>query len=192
MWDNQFDDTVFPHLRDDESYRAFVEKVSETESSMLLVDRDAKHAAILLTRLFQLSRQSVDILTGRLDDRVYGTRELMDACIEFLNANQDARLRILSEMRIAPQHPLLKRIQDEGFSDRLEISLVPDNLRPGYHLAVGDALHFRFEPNGEVTEAFVKFGDRVDGSRLQSAFDSLHNAVREYEGERAQELVDSD
>lgn len=171
-------------------YRAFVNRVAETDRSRLIVDKDTRHASILLSKIFDLSERQVELLTGCLDPAVYGADDLLCACGEFLKRNAQASIRILSESPIRPDHPFVHFIQNEGLGDRLEISVVPPELQDyKYHFAVGDGAHFRFEPNKNVREAFVKFDDPSDGAQLQSAFDELNHKVREYSRERQPELV---
>jgi hypothetical protein len=130
---------------------------------------------VILERLFSRSSELVCILTGDLTPQVYGQEFVLDAIAAFLGRG---RLEILTERPLEKDHPLLARAHLAGLQGQIQVTLVPQDVtsRYGYHFAVGDGQHYRFEPDRANFEAIVQFGNASPGEALVDAFRELQQA----------------
>jgi hypothetical protein len=119
-------------------------------------------------------------LTGHLNPEVYGSEEVVEAARAFLDSNPSARIRILHEEPLAPDHPLLALVNRPEYGDRVFIAPIPAALQEEYsfHFAIGDAKNLRFESAKTSYEAVVRFGDLETGQRLLMFFDGLERDIQ--------------
>jgi hypothetical protein len=167
--------------RDDlDSYREFVAAAAGT--AKVIINRDNTHAAILMTKIFALSQQRVDILTDELSMEVFGQQELVSAAIGFLSRNTNASIQIAVGKPPHDDHPLWQQVGARGLAPRFHVFYVPEDLRAHYNcqMLIGDSLHFWFQPR-RGGEAFVRFSDEEQGKLMQSAFDEILARVQKRE-----------
>jgi hypothetical protein len=153
-------------------YRRYVDRMADpTSKSAPFMNRDARHAAIAIAKLFSLAEHTIAILTEKLDETVYGNDEVVTAFLRFLRKRKDGRVAILTEnVDITPTHPLFSGVTDEEWA-RIWYGRVRNVQVPyTYNFVVTDSCSFRFEPDRAVKEAIVQFREPKIGARLHEVF----------------------
>jgi hypothetical protein len=159
------------------AYREFVDKIANAADGRVILNRSAAHAAIIIEYLFKKAKREVNILTGKLFERVYGAPGVVSTAIVFLRDHPSARLCIISEHRIDATHPLLSALKNTpGLSERVDCRILKPEIAEAtpYHFAVADGSCFRFEREKKLLEAIVQFGETAVGQKLNDVFRSLY------------------
>src|SRR5437764_626389 len=69
----------------DDAYREYVQAAAEAERSEVFLNRDVRHAAIIVEFLFSTAKERVEILTRRLNPNVYGAPATVRAAQIFMD-----------------------------------------------------------------------------------------------------------
>lgn len=139
------------------------------------------HAALLMESIFLNASKSIQILTGELNARVYGTDRIVSAARQFL-ADSEHQLEIVFEGPIevadAGRHPLLAII---GYDANVKLWKVNPKFRGRLvsHFALMDDDSYRFEPDKNEPSAVAAFGDRKFADQLGKIFTALKNDLSE-------------
>jgi hypothetical protein len=145
----------------------------------VIYNRSAEHAAIIVEHLFRAAKERVMIVSSRLDTKVYGVPEVIDAATSFLNNNPSARIDVLIETDVDSEaHPWLSALRAVD-KNRVSVTRLPSTLvaRYKYNFAVADGRHYRIEQDREKFDAFAQFGNREIGKELVTTFNSLKLAA---------------
>lgn len=157
-----------------DSYRELVQKLARERTGEPVFNTSLDHAGVLIEAMFQHARGSVNILTGKLNARVYGREEVVQQARLFL-ADPGHEVRILIED--ASEEALREHPFFEAFSDNsnLHVKLVNRDLAPGYkfHFTVMDGDSYRFERDKESPAAVAAFGDTEGATSMSTFFDAL-------------------
>jgi hypothetical protein len=158
-------------------YREFVARVSDSPwPSETIANRSWEHASVIIEFLFRKAENSVEILTSKLTESVYGCTPLIESAKEFLQTHPIATIRILSENNLDREnHPFLREMDAGGFAERVVLKFISDDIRIRYkfNFAVADGKSFRFEDSRDSFEAVVGFGHDKVASRLHTIFMQL-------------------
>lgn len=159
-----------------EQVQAHAESGRTGRASAPVFNRSVAHAAIIIEILFKESRNEVDILTGCLNESVYGKPEVIAACQEFICSG--GKLRILIERKgefSGENHPMISKIKCMNGNGRVDIRFVPADIQGlyTYHFAVCDGKSYRMEGDRTKTEAIAQFGDEQISSSLVERFNEL-------------------
>src|SRR4051812_45107221 len=117
-----------------EEYRLHIDRLMREMSGEIVLNGSYEHAAVIVERMFANARRSVDILSLRLDERVYGTPETVHEAERFLkDPNHSARLLVESlDSADLEKHPFIVRMRDAIARKALQIRKMPapvsDNL----------------------------------------------------------------
>jgi hypothetical protein len=166
--------TIIPaeSAADLQEYRKIVASVAGAADGRVIVNRSGSHASVVIEHIIRAATSSLDMLTGHLHEPIYGAAEIMIAMREFLD-RPAARLRVLSEQRIADSHPIRALIA----CARAEVDLrvMPDPLAAitDFHFILADGRSFRFEGDKHTFEAHAQFGEQKLGERLKAVFERL-------------------
>ena len=160
----------------------YVEKVrraAAARNGAPLYNGSVDHAAVLAEAMFAHADKSVDILTGELNARVYGSASVLDRVKEFLGKSS-RKVRVLveePELIDRDEHPFFV-----AFSDRSDVEFreLPAELskRVPYHFMVMDDDCYRYENDKLKFEAVAAFGDSVGGKKLSDIFETLWDASK--------------
>jgi hypothetical protein len=159
------------------NYREFVDQIATAADGRVILNRSAAHAAIIVEYLFRTATREVNILTGRLFERVYGAPGVVAAALAFFRDHPAARLCIVSEEPIDQAHPLMSALKKvPSISERIDHRILKSEVAKAtpYHFAVADGSSFRFEREKTAMEAIVQFGEKAVGQKLNSTFRSLY------------------
>lgn len=157
-------------------YTNKVRRLAEDRTGEPIYNDSLEHAAVILQSLFAHARDSVCILTGKLNEDAYGRIEIVEAAQRFVES-PGHRIRILFEDELLfekdniTRHPFLAALTEPDFEKRL----VPKSRQRNYkfHFIVVDDDCYRFEPDREKYEAVAAFGDPVGGQNLKKLFHQL-------------------
>ncbi len=159
-----------------ETYRLYVECVSDLADGTVILNRSPKHAAIIISYLFKRAEKYVEILTNKLSQEVYANSDVIKAAVEFLRGDAHRRIRILHEEQLDfPTHPFVQALKNAGCSEQLLLSAIPKESQKRYkfNFALSDRKNYRFEKDRESYEAVVQFGEPRLSSQLGHVFDEL-------------------
>ncbi len=160
-------------------YRDLVLLRSSAPDGTMFQNRNASHASIVFAAIFSRAEHEVLLLTGSLNDEVYGKDEVVQAVLKFLRRHANTRLRVLHEELIAESNHLLDALRDSDFMDeRVQMRKVPDKEKQeyGFHFTVADSRHLRYEENRKSFEAVVQFGGDANAVTLSENFEYLWDA----------------
>lgn len=133
------------------------------------------HASMLVEAMFKNASNSVRILTGELNARVYGTPEMIAAARQFL-VNSDHQLEVLFEGNFddneAVRHPLLAAV---GHFSNVKLWRLKPSLRERVlsHFSLMDSDCYRFEGDKSKPSAIAAFGDAQFTKKLSDIFNNL-------------------
>ena len=157
-------------------YRSFVKRVADaSDSSQIIENRNADHAAVIIEAIFCKAENVIRILTGDMWLPIYATKEVVASAESFLNRNPDAKFEILAEEEIdLKNHAFFAALRDK-FKSRVHLWSVPREMKDSYpfHFIVADGRHFRFERNKKEFKAIVQFGELDFGHDLENVFERL-------------------
>ncbi|WP_434613227.1 hypothetical protein [Azospirillum sp. B2RO_4] len=154
-----------------EQVQSYAEYGRSGRASLPVFNRSVGHAAIIIEILFRESEKEVDILTGCLNQDVYGKSEVISACRDFLI--KGGRVRVLVERFeefSINDHPMILGISDVAGQGCFDVRFVPEERQSlyTYHFAVSDGKSYRMEGDRTKTEAIAQFGDvQISGSLVE-------------------------
>ena len=142
-----------------DDYREYVSGVADkADGREIIQNKTPAHAGILIAALFRKAQHQVLIVSGSLDNRAYGTDEVIGAATEFF-LRPDTQLKIVLEKPVAyTDCRFLVFLRDAG---HLETGRVTLHLITGgvpFHFLLADENHYRFEADTTKHEAIAQFG----------------------------------
>lgn len=156
-----------------EAYRERVEKLARKRNGEPIYNGSYDHAAIIVENMFAQARNSVCILSGRLNARVYGPTEVVEQAGLFLaDPKHTARILVEDGSALSLEHPFLSRFWD---NENVQIRAVSEKDRALYdfHFLVMDSDSYRFEKDKTVPAAVAAFGDSQGAANLEKVFEVL-------------------
>lgn len=159
-----------------EKYKAKVRRAAAEMTGELIFNNSMEHAAVLAERLFASAQDTVCILSGELNARVFGSEEVVEQARLFL-AEPSHTLRVLvedSSKEIREGNPFFEEFFNNPKSN-VEFGMVPedDQDRYDFHMIVADEKCYRFEKNKREPVAVAAFGETAGAETLQAAFDQI-------------------
>jgi hypothetical protein len=146
-----------------DSFARIVEDCRRERRAFRIENDSIENAAVLAENLLMFARdnkQDVRIISGSLDERVYGNLALLAG--EVLRTN---KIDIIVE-KLPGDHSLIQVVKDHPNGSVREI---PD---AGPHfILIGDSA-YRLEVNHKLAKAVANFNEPVNGTILRDLFDS--------------------
>jgi hypothetical protein len=160
---------------DIEAYRRYVTKVADAADGTVIINRNPRHAGVIIEQLFRKAEREVDILTGQLYVPTYGVDAVVASAIAFLRNHQTASINILSEEPIDPSHSLLNSLREASLLHRVNLGVIEPKVRERhpYNFVLADGCHFRLRTDPHDLGAVVQFGEEKVGRKLQGIFAEL-------------------
>jgi hypothetical protein len=161
-----------------EEYRLHIDRLMREMSGEIVLNGSYEHAAVIVERMFANARRCVNILSLRLDQRVYGTPETVQEAARFLRDSAHSARILVESLDTAEleKHPFIVRMRDAIARRALQIRKLPshvsDNLAVNFSLMDGN-LGYRFEENKEEAIATAAFGPTPFAQKLEPVFESL-------------------
>jgi hypothetical protein len=173
------------------SYIALVNRCAEGRLNQELSNGSPFHARILISKLFEVARKRVQIVTGSLKDttrpeqiEIYGFRDVIARAQRFLR-EPSSRLTIIvqsGQVDQGNQNRFLKQVVEDQHRNGLVDLLIatPNRISENVpHFMISDAYAYRFEPgkNAQPTDqgttAIGNFGDPTFAGKLEKYFGNL-------------------
>jgi len=162
-----------------DEYRTYVQRLADlADGKEVILNRTTDHAAVIMSVVFAKAERLVEIVSGRLDDDIWGVDDVRSQAIAFLNRSDDTKIRIIVEDNIdLDTNRLVSSIRAAGLIGRLKIFHATDELLKtyDYHFIVADGLHYRFQGERDKFEAIIQFGNVDRGQKLRAVFASLRS-----------------
>lgn len=157
-------------------------------SGAVILNSSIDHAAIIAQEMFNNAKESVRLLTHKLDPDCYARTSVQNSITSFL-ASPDHRLQILVESGLWDpenrydwnKHPLLKHfISSSGtdYSQQLEIRRVPAEVSQRYtfNFMLLDHYGYRYEAHRDrpnAVAAFLPPGQEAKIANMEHIFSDL-------------------
>lgn len=156
-------------------YRQRIRTLARKRDGQAIYNATVEHATIIVEHLFSNAGESVDILTGSLNPRVYGRDRVIEEAQLFLLTSRENRIRIILEEDLEDvrmMHPLLVALRPYK---NVDVKYASDDIRRHYdfHLIVTGNDHYRFEPDKSSPAAVAAFGDPAGGRNLRSVYSTI-------------------
>ncbi|MER9216018.1 hypothetical protein NKI54_28905 [Mesorhizobium sp. M0663] len=156
------------------AYRARLRLAAALRDGKPIYNGSQDHASAIVEAMFEHANESVSILSGKLNPRVYGQSEVIEQASLFL-AEPDHKLRVLVEDGSESS------IQDHPFFEKfiayknVEVREVPAAYQDLYkfHFLVMDSDSYRFEADKSECVAVAVFGDKAGAKNIANIFESL-------------------
>lgn len=158
-----------------DAYREMVKDLAWRRSGEPIFNASMEHASVVVQTLFSTAQESLSILTGSLNPRVYGREAVVTEAKLFLTISHRNSLRIILENDSEidrRRHPLL--IACSNFTN-IELRVAPPEVQDRYdfHFLVADADCYRLEGDKNRPLATARFGDAEGAENLNRIFDIL-------------------
>ena len=170
------------------NYRTKVKEAARIRDGSPLYNGSLDHAAVLAEEMFSNAESDVNILSGSLNARVYGTTAIVEKARQFLSdTKHKVRIIIENPEDVDPVDHIF--VAEFAENDDVQFRALPSAMKPdvGYHFVVMDGDSYRFEKDKDHPSAIAAFGDDDGGKRLTEVFDILWNASVDYDFSRTQD-----
>lgn len=143
-----------------EEYKNHIDRLVRQMDGSTVLNGSAEHAAAINECMFNHANDSMQIVTRRLDPRVYGTKDLVAKAKLFLGV-PERRLQIAVENAPAfseTEHPLVAAL---SAYPNFEIREIPQPVHEliDVNFTLMDERSFRFERDKSEAVAIACFGD---------------------------------
>lgn len=163
-------------------YRAKVKEAARVRDGSPLYNGSLDHAAVLAEAIFANAESEVNILSGSLNARVYGTTAIVEKARQFLSdTTHKVRILIEEPEAVDPVDHIFVTEFAENDDVQFREMTSEMKLKIGYHFIVMDGDSYRFEEDKKEAAAIAAFGDQAGGKRLTEVFDVLWNASEDYD-----------
>ena len=157
-----------------EDFRERVRRVAQERKGEPVYNGSLEHATIIIENMFEHASNNIDILSGSLNARVYGTYDVIKNARRFL-ASPSNTLRVIlddAEEVDLRGHPFFDAV--ESFTN-VELKRIGPAWQDDYdfHFLVMDGDSYRFEPDKTEHSAIAAFGDRKGGESMTKLFQMM-------------------
>lgn len=157
-----------------EAYKERVERLARERSGEPIYNGTIEHASIIIEVMFASANRSIDLLTGKLNARVYGTQEVVESAA-LCFADMTRHMRVLIEQpdeKELAENPLYLSLSN---NENVEFRAVPREVHDIYdfHFLVMDNDSYRFESDKKKASAVAAFGDAEGAANITRIFESL-------------------
>jgi hypothetical protein len=173
-------------------YQQLVDRCARERLNLAIANGSAFHARILISKLFEIAKEKVEIVSGRLTDvnpkgiDVYGFESVIAAARKFLTAPSTVLTIIVQHGSVhrGNENRFLKQVVDDPNRNGTVHLCIPkigllDESVP--HFMVSDRGAYRVEtgkdakPSEEAIKAIANFGDAKTGEELAKLFADLQS-----------------
>lgn len=158
-------------------YQDLIDKMAETRSSEILPNAGADHAAIVMAKMFEKARESVNMIVGSFDGAVSNKENYLSKLEECINRKIQFKIIFLdTPNKNSKAYSLLKRKRDEGCNISFSSASADTKgkLSKGgqiKHFSVFDDDKYRFEKDTSNYLAWCCFNDKRNAANLLGIFD---------------------
>lgn len=169
-------------LRNLHEYQEMVDQKAEENSSDLLPNAGADHAAIVMAKMFDKTADSANLIVGSFDGSVSNQENYMESLRKAVEKNIKFNIIFLedpNEDSMAYRYLMQKRREGYPICFRRAThdikALLSKNTKEPIHFSVFDKNKFRYEKDTAKYLAWFSFNDEKNSMRFLSIF---NNAFR--------------
>ena len=156
-------------------YSDFVEILAREKQDKVFFNSGPNHAAIVMSRIFKYSQNSVKIYCGGFSGTVSNDPDYLYYLEDFLKRN--GRATILAEKDLsrsdAKVFPVLCKYPSQASIYTTSLRVTNGESRKSIHFTIGDRSMLRLETNVEDFTAQVNFGDQQTAEKFIKIFDDM-------------------
>ena len=156
-------------------YELHVRSLAAKSDGTPLYNESVEHAAIVIENLFAHADDSVDILSGFCNARVFGRATVVEEAQLFLATASTNKLRIILEKNLPEDRTIHPFFQMCATMPNVELRIAPEKLqeRYGFHFIVADKRNYRYEDDKTQPAAIAAFGNRTGAENLTEIYEYL-------------------
>lgn len=156
-----------------DDYKERVQKLAKLRDGEPIYNGSLDHAAVIIENMFAHAKQSVLILTGALNARVYGPNEVLEQAGLFLaDPRHYARILVEEPEALGPDHPFIQKFAENKNVHFRYLEKEHAKLFD-FHFVVMDGDSYRFEESKDHPAAIAAFGDVTGAENLKSLYEVL-------------------
>ena len=161
-------------------YQKAIELANSSKNNHVFPISTPEHASIILSTIFEHSKEEVNILAGNLSGTVSNSKTYLDALDSYLKSGKTLRV-LLTDMpninslayQLIEKH---SKLPDAKIELRIATEVAKYNIAESFdnkyvHFVVGDDSRFRLETDSTNYQAFANFNDPVYARKLNEIFD---------------------
>jgi hypothetical protein len=168
-----------------DKYKKAIKFYAEHNENFEFGNKNAAHASIVVSQLFQFAEEEVLIYSGSLNSDVTSDENLIEKLSLYLNTDRKLSIVLDNLPALENQSIILKKIiakaeysnqvqlvedKDNAFANSLKV-LFKDGK--SHHFMVVDKKAYRIETDEEKYEAFGNFNDEKIATLLYNSFKSF-------------------
>lgn len=160
-------------------YEEVIEKAIRAKDGKPVYNGSIEHATVLLSKMFNVAKKSIRILSGNLNREVYSKRGIPVRMDVFLSQGGEIRI-IIEDHEGFPDHPVAALVEKY---EKCEVKTLRQEAKSsiGYHMTTIDDFGYRFESDKDLPDAIAAFGDSALSNHLSDVFDDIwQNSCDEY------------
>jgi hypothetical protein len=167
------------HKLNDMNYLDFVEGFAREGKNQVFFNSGPIHAAIVMSRIFKYSKDTVKIYCGGFSGTVSNDERYLKNLQNFLE--NGGQLKILAERDLSNAgkskiFPLLRKHSSSVEMYRAQLHVRNIDINKPVHFTIGDNRMIRLETGTDDYTAEVNFGDVDKAKRLSDLFTEVWNA----------------
>lgn len=155
------------------SYKALVNKYFDEKSDLVISNRDASHAAVLVSTLFNRAEKNVLLLCEELNGDFYDSPLIMSSILEAIDRNVEVKILV---QRPPKANKLLDALKAREGDNRVEIRVCApgsEGAELPVNFAVMDSQAYRVETDIHAAKAFACANDLETAKVMVDRFNYL-------------------
>jgi hypothetical protein len=184
LQENEVEELNASETEEIRTYQEYINLMANSNSSEILPNAGAYHAAIVMAKLFEKTKNngSANMIVGSFKGKVSNQSNYLNQLENSIDRNVSFRIIFLDNPnKNSKAFTLLNRKKEEGKSINFYQASKETKERfakRGVHFAVFDDDKYRFEKDTENYMAWICFNDQQNASSLSSVFeDELKNSI---------------
>ena len=145
-------------------YAQRLKNALSNDTQFAAYNKDMRHASVVVCLAFEYAKETVWLLSNKLDRELYGSKWFLQSARKFVG-QENSTLEILVESDLESGHPVAQLAAEHR--DKVTIKRVPDELLDdyGYNCMVIDRKGYRFEKDRAEPQAVVFFNDESESQK---------------------------
>ena len=162
-----------------DGYEAMVDKLAKENSQEFIDNSSMEHAAILIQKMIENAKKSIDIFSGAFNKNIYERVALINAAKKFIS-NGGKLMVIVQNNNFDPRshkffNAMIQDCASQVANEQIKLFSLPEKMseKLNAHFLIKDNIGFRYEANKEKHEAIACFNDLEVAQSLINLFDAL-------------------
>jgi hypothetical protein len=157
------------------NYTEYVETMAKDGLNKVFFNSGPNHAAVVMSRIFKYSRETIRIYCGGFDGTVSNDEEYLLYLEQFLENGGLLRILVEQDMSKGPSevYKILKKHKDQVVISQSSIKVINAVTNKPIHFTIGDNKMLRIELGITDYTAQVNFGDTEEASHMTEIFEKV-------------------